>query len=206
MDIATATIHCPDTEVRAVTHKYLPDNSYLLFLGNTDPRKNTEGVLRAYHDYHNRSQHPLKLVVTGLKQEYVENMLADMNLKECAPNIVYTGYVPGEDLPALYNGAFAFLYPSLLEGFGIPVLESMACGTPVITSNCSSLPEVAGKDGLLVNPFSAQEITEAILLLEADTELYQRQVEYGLSRVKLFSWKHTAQSYLKLYKEMLYSQ
>ena len=82
----------------------------------------------------------------------------------------------------------------------------MACGTPVITSNCSSLPEVAGKDGLLVNPFSAQEITEAILLLEADTELYQRQVEYGLSRVKLFSWKHTAQSYLKLYKEMLYSQ
>lgn len=196
----------PDTEVRAVTHKYLPDNSYLLFLGNTDPRKNTEGVLRAYHDYHNRSQHPLKLVVTGLKQEYVENMLADMNLKECAPNIVYTGYVPGEDLPALYNGAFAFLYPSLLEGFGIPVLESMACGTPVITSNCSSLPEVAGKDGLLVNPFSAQEITEAILLLEADTELYQRQVEYGLSRVKQFSWKHTAQSYLKLYKEMLYSQ
>ena len=133
-------------------------------------------------------------------------MLADMNLKECAPNIVYTGYVPGEDLPALYNGAFAFLYPSLLEGFGIPALERMACGTPVITSNCSSLPEVAGKDGLLVNPFSIQEITEAILLLEADTELYQRQVEYGLNRVKLFSWKHTAQSYLKLYKEMLYSQ
>lgn len=196
----------PDEETSVVVRKYLPDDKYLFFLGNTDPRKNTEGVLRAYHDYRSRSRHPLKLVITGLKQEYVENMLTDMNLKESIPNIVYTGYVPSEDLPALYNGAFIFLYPSLLEGFGIPVLEAMACGTPVITSNCSSLPEVAGKDGLLINPFSTQEIIGAILLLEADTKLYQKQVEYGLNRVKLFSWKHTAQSYLKLYKEMLYSQ
>lgn len=192
----------PDEKVHAITQKYLPDATYLLFLGNTDPRKNTEGVLRAYYEYLNSSKHPLKLVITGLKQSYVENMLVHSGIEICASDIIYTGYVPGEDLPALYNGAFAFLYPSLLEGFGIPVLEAMACGTPVITSNCSSLPEVAGQDGLLVDPFSPQEIANAIIQLETDKNLYQKQVAYGLNRVKLFSWKHSADSYLKLYEEV----
>lgn len=195
----------PDEKVYAITQKYLPDDHYYLFLGNTDPRKNLEGVLQAYNNYLNQSRCRLKLVITGLKQNYVESMLADMNIKNCASQIVYTGYVPGADLPALYNGAFAFLCPSLLEGFGIPVLEAMACGTPVITSNCSSLPEVAGLGGLLVNPFIPQEITHMMILLETDTELYRNQVNYGLKRVEQFSWKITAESYLKLYEEMKYS-
>lgn len=195
----------PDETVHAVTQKYLPDDTYLLFLGNTDPRKNTEGVLKAYNEYLNNSGNSLKLVITGLKQDYVENLLASLGIEICAPNIVYTGYVPGEDLPALYNGAFAHLYPSLLEGFGIPVLEAMACGTPVITSNCSSLPEVAGESGLLVNPFSPQEIADAILSLEENKEIYRQQVDYGLKRVQQFSWKHTAEAYLKLYGEMKYT-
>uniref|UniRef100_UPI0035A063CD glycosyltransferase n=1 Tax=Prevotella heparinolytica TaxID=28113 RepID=UPI0035A063CD len=112
---------------------------------------------------------------------------------------VYTGYVPGEDLPALYNGAFVVLYPSLQEGFGIPVLESMACGTPVITSNCSSLPEVAGEGGVLVNPSDFNEIAEALLRLENDTEHYQAQSTYGLTRVKQFSWQQTTDAYRKIY-------
>lgn len=195
----------PAEEAQAVTHKYLPDDKYFLFLGNTDPRKNTEGVLQAYNEYLNHSRQSLKLVITGLKQEYVESMLAGMGIEICADNITYTGYVLGEDLPALYNGAFAFLCPSLLEGFGIPVLEAMACGTPVITSNCSSLPEVAGEGGLLVNPFSPQEITDAMISLETNAELYRNQVEYGLERVKQFSWEKTAECYLKIYEEMKYS-
>ncbi|WP_418460294.1 glycosyltransferase family 4 protein [Bacteroides sp.] len=194
----------PDDQVQSITHKYLPDNKYFLFLGNTDPRKNTEGVLRAYNEYQNRSQNPLRLIITGLRQDYLESMLVNMELESCISKIICTGYVPGEDLPALYNGAFAFLCPSLFEGFGIPVLEAMACGTPVITSNCSSLPEVAGKGGLLVNPFSPQEITDAMILLETDAEFYQNQIDYGLERVKQFSWKHTAESYLKLYEAMEY--
>lgn len=193
----------PPEKMRTVTSKYLPDEHYLFFLGNTDPRKNTEGVLRAYHEYLNLSDKGLKLVITSLKQEYVERMLVDMGIEICAPNIVYTGYVPGEDLPALYNGAFAFLCPSLKEGFGIPVLEAMACGTPVITSNCSSLPEVAGHQGILVNPNQPEEISQALIRLEQDDKLYLEQKEYGLERVKLFSWAHTAEKYLRIYSQLL---
>lgn len=193
----------PPEKVRSVTSKYLPDEHYLFFLGNTDPRKNTEGVLRAYHEYLNLSERGLKLVITSLKQEYVERMLVDMGIEICAPNIFYTGYVPGEDLPALYNGAFAFLCPSLKEGFGIPVLEAMACGTPVITSNCSSLPEVAGHQGILVNPNQPEEIGQALIRLEQDDKLYLEQKEYGLERVKLFSWAHTAEKYLRIYSQLL---
>jgi glycosyltransferase involved in cell wall biosynthesis len=189
----------PVEKVSAITRKYLSDDRYLLFLGNTDPRKNTDNVLRAYNEYLNHSENPLKLIVTGLKQEYVEKLLIDMHMEACASKIVLTGYVPGEDLPALYNGAFAFLYPSLLEGFGIPVLEAMACGTPVVTSNCSSLPEVAGEGGFFVNPLHPQEITDAILRLENDEQLYQSQVNYGIEHVKQFSWKHAADEYAKIY-------
>lgn len=196
--------YCPleDERVKAITQRYLPDDKYLLFLGNTDPRKNTEGVLRAYNDYLSHSQQALKLVITGLKQEYVEHLLTNLGIETCAPHIVYTGYIPGDDLPALYNGAFAFLYPSLHEGFGIPVLESMACGTPVITSNCSSLPEVAGKNGLLLNPYNPNEITNALLLLENDPKFYHNQSSYGLERVKQFSWQQTADSYVKIYTQL----
>lgn len=188
-----------EPEAYAITRKYLPDREYLFFLGNTDPRKNTEGVLRAYNEYLNHSKNPLKLVIAGLKKEQIEKLLVSMDIEVCAPNIIPIGYAPGEDLPALYNRAFAFLYPSLLEGFGIPVLEAMACGTPVITSNCSSLPEVAGKGGLLVNPCQLQEIASAILQLETDKELYRNQVDYGLERARQFSWEHTAEEYIKIY-------
>lgn len=122
-----------------------------------------------------------------------------MGIEICAPNLVYTGYVPGEDLPALYNGAFAFLYPSLLEGFGIPVLEAMACGVPVITSNCSSLPEVAGQGGLLVNPRDSQKIAATIVQLENDDNLRRNQIEYGLKRVQKFSWQQATEAYKKIY-------
>lgn len=192
-----------DVETQKVTGKYLPDHKYLLFLGNTDPRKNTEGVLRAYNEYLNQSQVSLKLIITGLERKYIESMLTNLGIEICAPNIIYTGYVPSEDLSALYNGAFAFLFPSLKEGFGIPVLESMACGTPVITSNCSSLPEVAGKGGLLISPSNPEEIANMLIRLENDNEFYLNQCNYGLERVKQFSWIRTAEEYLKIYRQLI---
>lgn len=191
----------PDTYT--ITKKYLSNKKFLLFLGNTDSRKNIRGVLRAYNEYLNHSQNPLSLVITGVKQNYVEELLINMNIDICISNIIFTNYVPSEDLPGLYNGAYIFLFPSLKEGFGIPVLEAMACGTPVITSNCSSLPEVAGKGGILINPNNPKEITDAILLLENDTKFYQDQVAYGLEHVKRFSWIHTAEEYLNIYRHLL---
>lgn len=192
-------VYRPIDDTYSITGRYLSARHYLLYLGNTDPRKNLDGVLRAYNEYLNRSERDLKLIITGLPQEYVENRLVKLGLEICAPNLVYTGYVPGEDLPALYNGAFAFLFPSLLEGFGLPVLEAMACGTPVITSNCSSLPEVAGAGGILVNPHNPNEIADALIRLEADADWYRQQVGYGLERSGQFSWKHTAEGYTRLY-------
>lgn len=192
----------PMHDAYSITRRYLSDSAYLLFLGNTDPRKNLDGVLCAYNEYLNRSKLGLKLIVTGLPREYIENRLIKLGLEICASNLIYTGYVPGSDLPALYNGAFAFLCPSLLEGFGIPVLESMACGTPVVTSNCSSLPEVAGDGGILVNPHNPDEITDALIRLEEDSEWYQQQVAYGLERAKQFSWERTANEYLKIYDQL----
>lgn len=195
----------PLENIYETTKKYLPETQYLLFLGNTDPRKNTDGVLLAFNEYLNQSARRLKLVITGLAQEYVENRLAQLGIEICTPQIVCTGYIPASDLPAIYNGAYAFLFPSLLEGFGIPVLEAMACGTPVITSNCSSLPEVAGNGGILVNPFTPSQISEALLRLEADKNWYQEQVAYGLERVKQFSWNQTTDKYIEIYNSIKYS-
>lgn len=192
----------PDEETRRVTARYLPDPHYLLFFGSTDPRKNTRGVLTAYHDYLRRSALPQKLVVTGLERETVLRLLAEMGIEACAPHLVFTGYVPGDDLPALYNGASAFLFPSLQEGFGIPPLEAMACGTPVVTSNCSALPEVAGDAALTVDPHHPQAIADALLALEADDTLRRTLAERGLERAKSFSWAHTAEEYRKIYHQI----
>lgn len=102
----------------------------------------------------------------------------------------------------LYNAAFAFLYPSLRESFGIPMLEAMACGTPIVTSNTSAMPEVAGQGAILINPENPQEIADALLKLENDVIFYQEQVVYGLERVKQFSWKNTVEEYVKIYNKI----
>jgi glycosyltransferase involved in cell wall biosynthesis len=185
------------------TRRYLEEQQYLLFMGSNDSRKNTLGVLQAYHIYRERSKAPLKLIVTGLKQPAVEAMLRANGWSDCAPYIVYPGYVPGDDLPALYNGAFAFLFPSFLEGFGIPIIEAMACGTPVITSNVSAMPEVAGAGGILIDPTQPEAIAEAVLHLEEDTHYYWEQVTYGLTRCRRFSWKLTTEAYVKIYKSII---
>lgn len=106
----------------------------------------------------------------------------------------------------LQTGAFAFLYPSLRESFGIPMLESMACGTPVIAGNTSAMPEIAGEGALLADPLDENDIARKILLLEEDDTFYQQQVDYGLERVKLFSWRKSAEALLKIYKEINNSQ
>ena len=112
------------------------------------------------------------------------------------------GYIVNSDLPYIYSNAFAFLYTSLRESFGIPLLEAMASGTPVITSNTSSMPEIGGPDAILINPNNSEEITEMMLRLEKDDEFYRKQEEVGLARAKQFSWRHTAEQLFQLYKEV----
>ena len=183
-----------------IVHKYIPSDDYLFFLGNTDPKKNTPRVLKAYGLYPRQSKHKRPLLIADLKEEAIDGILSAEGIKEVKPYLSFPGYIPNADLAALYNGAFAFLYPSLRESFGIPMLESMACGTPVIAGNTSAMPEIAGEGALLADPLDENDIARKILLLEEDDTFYQQQVDYGLERVKLFSWRKSAEALLKIYK------
>lgn len=184
-----------------ITRKYIDADDYLFFLGNTDPKKNTPRVLKAYSDYLKKSTKKLPLLIADLKEDAIDRILEEGKLTEIKSHLRFPGYIANADLAALYGGAFAFLYPSLRESFGIPMLEAMACGTPIIAGNTSAMPEIAGEGALLANPFDTEDITEKILLLENDEKLYQQQVEYGIKRSELFSWRHSAESLLKIYKE-----
>ena len=130
-----------------------------------------------------------------------DRILEEEKITEIKSYLRFPGYIANTDLPALYAGAFAFLYPSLRESFGIPMLEAMACGTPIIAGNTSAMPEIAGEGALLADPFNTKDITEKILQLESDETFYQKQVEYGLKRSQQFSWRNTAESLLDIYKE-----
>ena len=112
------------------------------------------------------------------------------------------GYITHSDLPAIYNGARTFLYTSLRESFGIPLLEAMACGTPVITSNTSAIPEIAGDGAILVSPLDVNAIAKELLRLETDVPYRNQQIAYGLERSKQFSWQHTAEQLLKIYESI----
>ena len=184
------------------TNKYFSAESWLFFLGNTDPKKNTLRTLKAYEIYVKQTEKPLPLVIADLNESIVDQLLNDNGLTSLKPLLISPGYIVNIDLPAIYSGAKIFLYTSLRESFGIPLLEAMACGTPVITSNTSSMPEVAGEGAILINPFDENEIAKMILKLEADDELYKKQVVYGLDRVKSFSWTKTAISTLEVYKSI----
>lgn len=213
-------LHLPDSQVTAVyngysTHfkkqetldkdiiqKYIPQEGFLFFLGNTDSKKNAARTLKAYASYLKKSKVKRPLLIADLKEEYIDILLKQESITEIKPYLYYPGYIANQDLVTLYNAAFAFLYPSLRESFGIPMLEAMACGTPIVTSNTSAMPEVAGQGAILINPENPQEIADALLKLENDVIFYQEQVVYGLERVKQFSWKNTAEEYVKIYNKI----
>lgn len=186
---------------KAISQK-LKANDYFFFLGNTDPKKNTERTLIAYSKYLTQSAIKRKLLMADLDPEYLNGIIERNGIGNIRDNIIMPGYIINSDLPYIYNNAFAFLYTSLRESFGIPLLEAMACGIPVITSNTSSMPEIGGKDAILVNPEDSNEITTMMLRLESDESFYRQQKHIGLERAKLFSWKKTAENLLKLYMEV----
>jgi len=191
----------PIEEENGVYKNYISERGYFLFLGNTDPKKNTARTIVAYAKYFKASSVKRKLLMADLDKEYLDNILQENDIEYIREYIVTPGYIANKDLPYLYNDAFAFLYTSLRESFGIPLLEAMACGTPVITSNTSSMPEIAGNNGILINPESVDEITLAMLKLEEDPMLYQNQKSYGIQRASMFSWRKTAEELLQVYEE-----
>ena len=192
----------PINDTECAYGKYIRKSGYFFFLGNTDPKKNSERTIVAYAKYLKLSSVKRELLVADLSQEIIDDILDHNDIGYAREYIVAAGYVDNKDLVSVYNAAFAFLYTSLRESFGIPLLEAMACGTPVITSNTSSMPEVAGVDAALIDPTDSNTITDMMLRLENDAEYYSRIRDYGLNRVKMFSWNHTAESLLSLYEEV----
>lgn len=192
----------PLRDVADIYKSYIDKPGYFFFLGNTDPKKNTERTLIAYSRYLEKSSIKRKLLMADLDKTYLEGIIERNKIENIRSQIVMPGYIVNSDLPYIYNNAFAFLYTSLRESFGIPLLEAMACGTPVITSNTSSMPEIGGTDAILINPESSEEIAEKMLLLENNEEYYNMQKEIGVKRASLFSWKHTAERLLNLYENV----
>ena len=193
----------PTDDPDEVFKQYMPERGYLFFLGNTDPKKNTERTLVAYARYLEHSTVKRPLLMADLDRDYLDGIITRNHIEHIRPHIHIPGYIPNSDLPYVYNAAFCFLYTSLRESFGIPLLEGMACGVPVVTSNTSSMPEIGGSDAILVNPAAPEEIAAAIIRLETDQHYYDTQRQVGLRRAGLFSWKQTARQLLQLYAETL---
>ena len=176
---------------------------YFLYVGTIEPRKNLMRLIKAFEIFCSSSSKPLTLVIAGRSGWLNSDFYQALESSPWKPKIRVLGYVPESYLPALYSGAVAMVYPSLYEGFGLPPLEAMACGTPVITSNNSSLPEVIGTAGILVDPLEITEIAEALLKVAADFSLQEELKQKGLHRAKLFSWEETAKRTLGVYESVL---
>lgn len=189
-------------ELDRVKNLYQLPDRFFFFLGNTDPKKNTPGTLKAFSDYRKQSGDDIKLVMLDYERQALEKILSDIGDKELIDHIILTGYVVNTDLPAIYNMCELFVYPSLRESFGIPMLEAMRCGVPVITSNTSSMPEVSGNAAYIVDPYNPADITQGIIKLMADEALRKELIAKGLKQAEKFSWKHMAEDVLKLYQEV----
>ena len=190
------------TELKRVKDKYLLPDQFFFFLGNTDPKKNTKGTLKAFSDFLKQSKSDYKLVMLDYDRLELEKLLSDIGDKQLINHIVLTGYVANTDLPAIYAQSAIFLYPSLRESFGIPMLEAMACGIPVITSNTSSMPEIAGDAAHIVDPYRPEEITEGMHKILSNQKYTKTLCEKGLERSQQFSWENMAIKILALYKEL----
>ncbi|HSV33069.1 MAG TPA: glycosyltransferase family 1 protein [Pyrinomonadaceae bacterium] len=194
-----------ETELLRVRQTYGIERDYILTLGSIQPRKNLARLIRAFGMLRSRDskkQAP-QLVIAGKRGWLYDETLRVAGEHEAGRDIVFTGYVQERDLPALYSAAACFVYPSYYEGFGLPVVEAMQCGTPVVAGNQTSLPEVVGDGGVLVDPFSERELAEAIARV-IDNPDYRAELRVkGLERAKAFSWTTTARLTLQAYQRAI---
>jgi len=192
-----------EKELQRVRQTYGIKRDYILSVGSIQPRKNLRRLLAAYSSLHEaqpKGKLP-QLVVVGKCAWLYEETLRAINELKLSKSVILTGYVPESDLPALYSGAACFVYLSYFEGFGLPPLEAMKCGTPVIVGNRTSLPEVVGDAGVLVDPFAVDDIAAAITRVLVNSDFHSKLRVKGLERAGLFDWRETARQTLAVYEK-----
>lgn len=182
-----------------IKKNFMIDSDFILYIGGFSARKNVKGLILSFSKIKNSLKKPHKLLIGGSLRdegEKLKDMVISMGLED---DIIFTGYLDDSILPIFYNASEAFIYPSLYEGFGLPPLEAMSCGTPVIASNLTSIPEVTKDASLLINPFDINELSDNLLKLLNDESLKASLRIKGLNRSKEFSWVKTANETLKAY-------
>ena len=174
---------------------------FILYVGTLEPRKNIPTLIKAFYNL-KKYNLPHKLVIAGKKGWKYKSIFETIEKLDLQDDVIFTGYVPSEDLPALYSAADLFVYPSLYEGFGLPPLEAMSCGCPVITSNSSSLPEVIGDAGIMIDPYDIDLLASSMYEVLTNDELKADMIKKGLERAKMFSWEKCARETLEVYEEV----
>lgn len=190
-----------ENELQRVRHTYGINGDYILSVGSIQPRKNLARLLSAFERLRRvrpKGSLPQLVLVGKPAWLYRETLKA---IDDLGTGVIVTGYVPEKDLPALYSGALCFVYPSFFEGFGLPPLEAMKCGTPVITGDRTSLPEVVGDAGILINPFDIDAIASAIATMVDDSSFRSKLQVKSLDRARIFDWRETARQTLEVYKQ-----
>ena len=189
-------------ERQDVLAKYGLNGDYILYCGTLQPRKNVSRLIEAYSLLEKHHEIPQRLVIVGKQGWGFQQVYRRVQELGVIDRVVFTGYVPSRDLAMLMTSASLFAFPSLYEGFGIPLLEAMACGVPVVTSNISSMPEVVGDAAVLVNPYNVQELADGMRQILGNTGLAQSMKEKGMARAKLFSWRKTADLTLQVFEKL----
>lgn len=185
-----------------IKEKYGIDNDIILYLGGFSPRKNVKSILVAFSMIKNDLSKDYKIVIIGSAKDDHQFLTKLSQSLGIGDRVFFTGYVPYNDLPYFYNAADVFVYPSLYEGFGLPVLEAMRCGTPTITSDVSSIPEVAGDGALLINPFDTEKLAKGMTEVLENKSTRLNLISRGFERASLFSWEKTAKETLKVYEHI----
>jgi glycosyltransferase involved in cell wall biosynthesis len=191
-------------DLAEIKKRYNLPHKFILFLGNTSARKNALRVIEAYSLYASRTEFPVSIVTPGLPEKFISQHLNAINQNNKLKHFITPGYIRDEDLATLYSLSTVFLYPSLSEGFGMPLVEAMACGTPVITSDISCLPEIAGNAALLVDPTNTESITDSITKMLGNETLRLDKITVGLINAKRFSWDKTAEQVFEVYEKVLF--
>jgi glycosyltransferase involved in cell wall biosynthesis len=190
-----------DDEKNRLKIKYQLPKQFILSVCTIEPRKNLKKVLQAFALIKDKIDHQFILVGSyGWKSNDLEEYISKLNITD---RVKFLGFVPKNDLPGLYGTADAFVYASLYEGFGLPPLEAMACGCPVISSNCTSIPEVVGDAGLLVDPDSVEQISDAMLKVCDSKSLQNDLKKKGIDRSKKFTWENCAKRTIDVYKSVI---